>query len=301
MSASVISLADTWTEFLATKRQDLRDSLVTEYAPLVRFVVGRLGLPPTSLLDAEDFVSYGIIGLLNAIDRFDPGRGVRFEAFATPRIRGAVIDQLRTLNWLPRSSVSRLRQIETTLTNLHQRLGRPATDEEAATEIGVTTERYRQMLFEVSTTMLSLDAPLSAIIQEDDSGSIGAILEDKGALTPEDEVEQMELASALTTAIEALPQREQLLLSLYYKEELTMKEISKIMGVSESRICQLHIQAILRLRGALHAFKTDEQKLEENKLEKLTRQTKNTKKDIVGKKGEAATLSSTQGKKQRVS
>jgi RNA polymerase sigma factor for flagellar operon FliA len=208
---------------------------------------------------------------------------------------------LRTLNWLPRSSVSRLRQIETTLTNLHQRLGRPATDEEAATEIGVTTERYRQMLFEVSTTMLSLDAPLSAIIQEDDSGSIGAILEDKEALTPEDEVEQMELASALTTAIEALPQREQLLLSLYYKEELTMKEISKIMGVSESRICQLHIQAILRLRGALHAFKTDEEKLEENKLEKLTRQTKNTKKDIVGKKGEAATLSSVQGKKQRVS
>ncbi len=167
MNASV-TVDELWTEFCTTRRQELRDTLVTEYAPLVRFVVGRLGLPPTSLLDAEDFVSYGMIGLLNAIDRFDPARGVRFEAFATPRIRGAVIDQLRVLNWLPRSSISRLRQIEKTLAILQQRLERPATDEEAATEMGVTVERYRQMLFEVSTTMLSLDAPLSSIIHEDE-------------------------------------------------------------------------------------------------------------------------------------
>src|SRR5439155_22872245 len=111
MSPSAM-IDDIWTEFVATRRSQLRDELITEYAPLVRFVVGRLGIPPTSLLEADDLISYGMVGLINAVDRFDPSRGVRFEAFATSRIRGAVIDQLRVLNWLPRSAVTRVRQIE---------------------------------------------------------------------------------------------------------------------------------------------------------------------------------------------
>src|SRR5579859_5364435 len=111
MSVSA-TVDEVWAEFAATRRSDLRDELIVEYAPLVRFVVGRLGIPPTGILDAEDLISYGVIGLINAIDRFDPSRGIRFEAFATLRIRGAVIDQLRALNWLPRSAVSRVRQLE---------------------------------------------------------------------------------------------------------------------------------------------------------------------------------------------
>src|SRR5438132_14435181 len=107
------TIDDLWKEFVATRRPGLRDQLITEYAPLVRFVVCRLGIPPTSLLEVEDLISYGIIGLINAVDRFDPARGVRFEAFATARIRGAVIDQLRTLNWLPRSAVARICQFVT--------------------------------------------------------------------------------------------------------------------------------------------------------------------------------------------
>src|SRR5579859_2123258 len=137
-----------WTKFVKDKNPELRGELITVYAPLVRFVVGRLGIPPTSLLEAEDLVSYGMIGLINAIDRFDPGRGVRFEAFATSRIRGAVIDQLRALNWLPRSAVSRMRQIEVALAHLEQRLGRCAREEEVANELGVSIARYRQMLLE---------------------------------------------------------------------------------------------------------------------------------------------------------
>jgi RNA polymerase sigma factor for flagellar operon FliA len=148
---------DIWAEFVTTRRPWLRKELITEYAPLVRFVVSRLGIPSTSLLEAEDLVSYGIIGLINAIDRFDPSRGVRFEAFATSRIRGAVIDQLRALNWLPRSAVSRVRQLESTLARLEQRLGRPAKEQEAALELGVSTDRYRQMLLEVGIVVLSLD------------------------------------------------------------------------------------------------------------------------------------------------
>src|SRR5947208_16904921 len=125
MSPSAM-IDDIWTEFVATRRSQLRDELITEYAPLVRFVVSRLGIPPTGLLEAEDLISYGMIGLINAIDRYDPSRGVRFEAFASVRIRGAVIDQLRTLNWLPRSAISRIRQIESTLATLEQSLVRHA-------------------------------------------------------------------------------------------------------------------------------------------------------------------------------
>src|SRR5438552_5817417 len=243
---------DIWSEFVATRRPDLRDALITEYAPLVRFVVSRLGIPPTTLLEADDLISYGLIGLINAIDRFDPSRGVRFEAFATSRIRGAVIDQLRVLNWLPRSAVERVRQIEHALANLEQRFGRPAKEQEAAAEVGVSTDRYRQMLLEVGIVILSLDAPLGSLMQDDEVASLSDLLEDPDTLGPAEQVEQQELITLLTTAIDRLPERECLLLSLYYHEELTMKEISKVMGVSESRVCQLHMQAVLRLRAALN-------------------------------------------------
>ena len=243
---------DIWTEFVATRRPELRDEIILAYTPLVRFVVGRLGIPATSMLDAEDLVSYGLIGLINAVDRYDPARGVRFEAFAMSRIRGAVIDQLRVLNWLPRSAVARVRQIESALANLEQRLGRPAKEQEAAAEVGVTTQRYRQMLLEVGIVVLSLDAPLGSLSQDDEVASLGDLLEDSRSPGPDEQVERTELMNALITAIDHLPERERLLLSLYYHEELTMKEISSLMNVSESRICQLHMQAVLRLRTALN-------------------------------------------------
>src|SRR5579863_1050799 len=243
---------DVWMEFVATRRPELRDEIILAYTPLVRFVVGRLGIPATSMLDAEDLVSYGMIGLINAVDRYDPMRGVRFEAFAMSRIRGAVIDQLRVLNWLPRSAVARVRQIESALANLEQRLGRPAKEQEAAAEVGVTTQRYRQMLLEVGIVVLSLDAPLGSLSQDDEVASLGDLLEDARTLGPDEQVERTELMNALIAAIDHLPERERLLLSLYYHEELTMKEISSLMGVSESRICQLHMQAVLRLRTALN-------------------------------------------------
>ncbi len=249
---------DIWTEYVTTRRPELRDELITEYAPLVRFVVGRLGIPQTSLLEADDLVSYGIIGLINAIGRFDPSRGVRFEAFATARIRGAVIDQLRVLNWLPRSAVARVRQIETALATLEQRLGRPAKEQEAAQEVGVSIERYRQMLLEMGIVVLSLDAPIGSLMQDDEVTSLSDLIEDTHALGPAQQVEQHEMTALLSSALERIPERERLLLSLYYQEELTMKEISRVMNVSESRVCQLHMQAVLRLRTALHIHQDDE-------------------------------------------
>lgn len=247
-----------WTKFVKDKNPELRGELITVYAPLVRFVVGRLGIPPTSLLEAEDLVSYGMIGLINAIDRFDPSRGVRFEAFASARIRGAVIDQLRSLNWLPRSAIARVRQIESALAALEQKLGRPAKEKEVAEEIGVSTDRYRQILLEMNSTVLSLDAPLGSPSQDDEVTSLSELLEDQTAPGPVEQAEQQELTEVLGAAIKSLPEREKLLLALYYQQELTMKEISKILSVSESRVCQLHMQAVMRLRSSLSAYRAGE-------------------------------------------
>jgi len=245
------TISDIWTRFAATRDPALRDELITTYAPLVRFVVGRLGIPPSCMLDADDLLSCGTIGLINAIDRFDPARGSRFESFATTRIRGSVIDHLRSLNWLPRTAMARIRQMEYAIANLEQRLGRPPREDEIAEEAHISTSRYRQMLQEAGTIVLSLDAPLGPLAQEGGLTSLADLLEDEHSPEPDEQVEAQELMAMLRVALNELPERERMLLALYYREELTMREISKIMNVSESRVCQLHIQAILRLRNAL--------------------------------------------------
>ena len=250
MTLSSLAIDEIWTNFITTGRPDIRETLILHYMPLVRFVVSRLGIPPTSMLEADDLVSYGTIGLVNAVDRYDPQRGVRFEAFATSRIRGAVIDQLRALNWLPRSAVSRVKQVETTLATLEQRLGRHANEDEAAKELGVTVDRYRHMLVEAGISVLSLDVPLTMFGQDEDLLTLRDLLEDSTP-GPDECAEQKELLAVLHQSLDLLPEREQLLLSLYYIEELTMKEISRVMDVSESRVCQLHAQALLRLRTLL--------------------------------------------------
>ena len=241
-----------WMRYVQSRTAEVREQLIMHYVHLVRFVVGRLGIPSTSTLDAEDLMSYGLIGLINAIDRFDPDRGIKFEAYATARIRGSVIDQLRALNWMPRSAVSRSRQLERMLAELEQRLGRPAHEGEIAAECGVSIDRYRQMLVEAGTSILSLDAPLAPMRPDDDTSSLGELLEDISAVSPSEEAEHAEQHEQLTQAVKRLPPRERLLLSLYYEEELTMKEISQVMHVSESRVCQLHAQAVLRLRSFFH-------------------------------------------------
>ena len=207
MSVSA-TIGDIWLEFVRTHRPELRDELIIAYTPLVRSVVSRLGIPSTSLLDQDDLVSYGVIGLINAIDRYDPSRGIRFETFAVARIRGAVIDQLRTLNWLPRSAVTRVRQVEGALAELEQRLGRPAKEEEVAAELHISTDRYRQMLQEASTTLLSLDAPVGSVSQDESVTSLADLLEDMGTPGPAEQVEEQEQIAFLGHVLDALPPRE---------------------------------------------------------------------------------------------
>ena len=235
-----------WTAFITMRHEALREMLIEIYIPLVRFVVGRLGIPPTSLLELDDLMSYGMIGLINAIDRFNLAQGVPFEAFATPRIRGAMIDHLRSLNWQPRATASRVHQVEAALASVEQKMGRPATEEEVASELGVSVERYRQVLLDASTTVLPIGS-----FQSEEMAPFKDLLEDGDTLGSAEEADPQEPIITLSTAIEQLPEHEQLLLALYYQEELTMKEISKIMRISESRVCQLHMQAIMRLRGVV--------------------------------------------------
>jgi RNA polymerase sigma factor for flagellar operon FliA len=243
-----------WVEFSRSRHPALRDELILAYIPLVRFVVSRLGIPSMSVLDQEDLVSFGVIGLINAIDRYEPRRGIRFEAFATPRIRGAVIDQLRAINWFPRSAVKRIRRVEEALAELEQRLGRSPSEEEIAAEMEVPLARYRHMAQEANTTIFSLDAPLASLSLEDDTTSVSELLEDVQTPGPADQLEYNELLALLNYAAGQLPPRERQLLTLYYQKEMTMKEISAILHVSESRVCQLHMQAIARLRTAMDAL-----------------------------------------------
>ncbi len=243
-----------WATFIETRDEKIRARLIEKYSPMVSFVVARLNIPTTTTLDQDDLVSYGLIGLINALDRFEPSRGVKFEAYATKRIRGAVIDQLRTLNWMSRSTMARSRALERTLAELEQRLGRPANEDEIAAECGVSIERYRQMLIDANAAILSLDAPLMSSRSDDDTSTLGELLEDHSSADPHNEAIHHEMRSVLIAALDKLPPRERLLLQLYYIEELTMKEISLVIDVSESRVCQLHTQAILRMRSYLSHF-----------------------------------------------
>lgn len=241
-----------WADFIKTRCPRLRAELITTYIPLVRMIVNRLHIPESGQLEIDDLISYGMIGLINAVDRYDPTRGVCFEAFATQRIRGAVIDQLRTLSWLPRSALARMRQIETVISTLEQQLGRSVSEQEIAEALGITLERYWQMMQEISTTIFSLEAPLGILPSDEETISLYDILEDRVTLEPPLWLERNELMLALRAGMQRLPERERLLLTWYYWEEQTMREISHKLAVSESRVCQLHAQAVLRLRALLN-------------------------------------------------
>ncbi len=241
-----------WAEFIKTHSPRLRAELITTYIPLVRMIVNRLHIPESGALEIDDLVSHGMIGLINAVDRYDPSRGVCFEAFATQRIRGAVIDQLRTLSWLPRSALTRMRQIETVMSTLEQQLGRSVSEQEIAETLGITLARYWQTMQEISTTIFSLEAPLGISPLDEEAITLYDMLEDRVTLEPPLWLERYELMQSLRAGMQRLPERERLLLTWYYWEEQTMREISHKLAVSESRVCQLHAQAVLRLRALLN-------------------------------------------------
>lgn len=246
----MVTTLDLWTDFVNTRDQALRDKLVVQYAPLVRYVIERLSVSYPGIMDSDDVFNCGVVGLIQAVDRFDPRQGVKFETYGISRIKGAIIDELRKIDPVSRNTRKMGRQIESAYVELQEELGRPATEAEVAEHLGLELSTLNNLTLELGRTTLSLDAPYDSD-DGSDSVSLADVIEDRNSPNPQDTLEKKELAQSLVQVLKQLPEREKLVLSLYYYEELTLKEISKVIDVSESRVCQIHSQAILRLRGLL--------------------------------------------------
>jgi RNA polymerase sigma factor for flagellar operon FliA len=207
------------------------------------------GLP--AHVEEADLISYGLIGLINAIERFDPDREIKFETYAITRIKGAIIDELRALDWVPRSVRSRARDIERAIAELEAKLGRAPDDEEIAAKVGITVEELEGSLTEISRSSIAALDELWTMGEGGDQVSLLDTIEDTDGPNPQDALQQTELREALGEAIARLPEREKLVVTLYYYEELTLREIGEVLGVTESRVSQLHTKAILRLKSRL--------------------------------------------------
>jgi RNA polymerase sigma factor FliA len=228
-----------------------RDELVVRYAPLVKYVIGRMAISLPAAMDSDDVLSAGTVGLLHAIDRFDPEQGVRFETYALQRIRGAIIDTIRSLSPLSRGAGRRARLLDETTALLAQRLGRAPTQDELARELGVDQQELGRMLLESAHVIVSLDGANGGGDDEGEVQSLRDLLHDPDEAATDEVVEENELVERLSSAIDSLPPRDRLVLNLYYHEELTLKEISRVIEVSESRVSQIHTAAVMKLRALL--------------------------------------------------
>ncbi len=241
-----------WREFKGTHDEGARERLILHYSPLVKFVAGRVGasLPPS--VDHNDLVSYGIFGLIDAIEKFDIERGIKFETYAINRIRGAIIDELRAIDWIPRSVRFKAREVERALSELGSRLQRPPSDAELADELGVSLDDLQEMLNQINlVSVVALDELLSVGGEKGESVSLVDTLADAKAADPEMSFESEETRHILASAINVLPERERLVITLYYYEGLTLAQIGGVLGVTESRVCQMHTKAVLQLRNKM--------------------------------------------------
>lgn len=240
-----------WKQYHKTKNIELREKLIVQYAPLVKYVAGRLSIYFGTNVEYDDLVSYGIFGLIDAIDKYDVTKGVKFETYASLRIRGSVIDSIRELDWVPRSLRQKNKELDKLYAQLENELGHGATDKEVADKLGINIDDYYKLLNNISiSSVMSLDDYL----EQNYESNVGNIMQSRDD-HPEEYVEYNELKATLADIISKLPEKEKLVVSLYYYEELTLKEISAIMKVSESRVSQLHTKAIIRMRGKLSRLK----------------------------------------------
>jgi len=233
-----------WDAWHVSQEATARDWLVVHYASLVKFVAGRLaaGLPKS--VDTGDLVSAGVFGLMNAIDKFDPANGAKFETYAIPRIRGAILDGLRALDWVPRSVRSRSRSVQDAIALLEHQLGRTPTDEEISNELKITVEELEKWLADIAAGSVG---PLDHVAMDNTAAEADAQIQPGRAM------EEGELRAAMRVEISKLPEREQAILILYYEDGLTLSEIGDALGVTESRISQIHTKAVLQLRSRLAA------------------------------------------------
>jgi RNA polymerase sigma factor FliA len=247
-----VELRELWRRYKLDGDERARERLVVAYSPLVKYVSGRMASGLPSHVEEADLISYGLLGLIGAIERFDPEREIKFETFAVSRIKGAIIDELRSLDWVPRSVRSKARDVEKAHSKLENKLQRAPTDEEMAAELGIGVGDFHDVLLEIAnSSVLALDDLWT--IADPDGGQVSLLdtIHDPNAVDPEREMDAAELKDRLADAIESLPERERLVVALYYYENLTLREIGEVLGVTESRVSQLHTKAVLGLRSNL--------------------------------------------------
>jgi RNA polymerase sigma factor for flagellar operon FliA len=250
-NVKAVELRELWRRYKVEGDDKARERLVVAYSPLVKFIAGRMASGLPSHVEESDLISYGLLGLIGAIERFDMEREIKFETFAVARVKGAIIDELRSLDWVPRSVRARARQVEKAHATLEAKLQRSPTDEEMADKLEMTVEEFQGVLLEIAnSSVLALDDLWTFADPEGGSQvSILDTIQDPAAVDPESEAAASELKDRLADAIESLPERERLVIALYYYENLTLREIGEVLGVTESRVSQLHTKAVIGLRS----------------------------------------------------
>jgi RNA polymerase sigma factor for flagellar operon FliA len=241
-----------WADYKQTRDQDLRDKLIIQYSPLVKYVAGRVGVGLPRNVEQSDLVSFGVFGLIDAIEKFDPARGYKFETYAIARIKGAILDELRSIDWVPRSVRSKARTLERAMGKLEAEHHRAPTDDEVAEEMGVTAQQLQTTLSQISFVgVAALDEMLSGG-DRGESVTLGDTVADGGD-GPMGVYEVEEMRQILADSINRMPEREKIVLTLYYYEGLTLAEIGRVLSVTESRVCQIHTKAVLQLRSRITA------------------------------------------------
>jgi RNA polymerase sigma factor for flagellar operon FliA len=258
-NVKAIELQDLWRRYKSSGDERARERLVVAYAPLVKYVAGRMGSGLPAHVEEADLISYGLGGLISAIERFDLEREIKFETYAITRIRGAIIDELRALDWVPRSVRARARQFERVNMKLEAKLQRAPTDEEMAAELQISVEEFQDGLLQISSsTIVALDELWSVSDSSGDQVSLMDTIEDPGAPDPAKALDMGDLKDRIAESIAKLPEREKLVIALYYYENLTLREIGEVLGVTESRVSQMHTKAVLRLRSRMQEESFDD-------------------------------------------
>ncbi|HOX29071.1 MAG TPA: FliA/WhiG family RNA polymerase sigma factor [bacterium] len=240
-----------WQSFKEDGNEEARGRLAEKYLPLVKYVIDRIAYRLPDFIDREDLISEGILGLIDALDKFDPGRMNKFETYAVVRIRGAVLDSLRQMDWVPRSLRQKSKEIESAFADVERTLGRPATDEEVSNKLGITTGELNETLASVSSAVVFSFEELLQMSDDDKPMPFMARVKNQQVLDPSDSVVKKEVRDILIKSVDRLPENEKKVVGLYYVDSLTLKQIGDVMNVTESRVCQIHTKALIRLKGSL--------------------------------------------------